>query len=313
MQKENTIRTNSCHHDHCHDHNHDDHNHQSISERTIKGLYLAFFINICLTFVEIGFGIFADSIALIGDGLHNTSDAFSILIAIIAYKIATNKSNEKYSYGFKRAETIGGFVNLILLFISGTYLLFEGFRRIINPEYIDGKIIIIVSVIALIVDLATAKLSHDHSHHNTNMKMLFIHNLADAFGSIGVIISGLFVVFFQWNFVDGLVAIMIALYMLFQAIYSFSDITNILMNATPKGFDLEKIKNTILNINGVQDIHHIHLWNINENDASFECHVVGKDLTLLNEIKNVLKNDFGILHSNIQIEENICNSEKCTL
>jgi len=255
------------HCEHCH------HNHEMTSS-AIRNLYIAFSINMLLTFVEITTGILADSISLIGDGLHNTSDAFSILIAIIAFKIGTKKANEKYSFGFKRAETIGGLVNLILLFISGVYLFFEGASRIITPEIIDGKIIIYVSILALIIDTATAKLTHHHSHGNMNIKMLFIHNLADALGSVGVIISGLCVVFFGWNFVDGLIALLIAIYMITQSIFNFSSIVNILMNSTPENISTDEIKDKLLSIKGVCDIHHIHLWNINEKDISFECHVI---------------------------------------
>ena len=286
---------------------------QEKTSNTIKSLYIAFAINMLLTLVEIISGIWADSIALIGDGLHNTSDAFSILIAIIAFKIGTKKASEKYSFGFKRAETIGGLVNLILLFISGMYLFFEGISRIITPQSIDGKIIIYVSVLALIIDTATAKLTHTHSHGNMNIKMLFIHNLADALGSVGVIISGLCVVLFGWNFVDGIIALLIAIYMITQSIFNFPYIVNILMNSTPNNISTNEIQNKILSIKGVSDIHHVHLWNVNEKDVSFECHIIGKNREgLLEDIQNVLKNDFNIVHSNIQIEAK-CNSKECKL
>lgn len=288
------------------------HHENTITSSTIKSLYLAFSINMLLTVVEITAGFLADSIALIGDGLHNTSDAFSILIAIIAFKIGTKKASEKYSFGFKRAETIGGFVNLVLLFISGIYLFFEGTSRIINPASIDGKTIIYVSILALIIDLATAKLTHHHSHTGMNIKMLFIHNLADAFGSVGVIISGLCVVFFGWNFVDGIIALLIASYMIIQAIINFPYIVNILMNSTPENISINEIKDKLLSLKGVCDIHHIHLWNINEKDISFECHVVSKNKSILKNIQNILKDEFKITHSNIQIENN-CDSKKCEL
>lgn len=288
------------------------HKHE-ITSSTIKSLYIAFAINMLLTIVEIVSGILADSIALVGDGLHNTSDAFSILIAIIAFKIGTKKASEKYSFGFKRAETIGGLVNLILLFISGVYLFFEGVSRIIKPELIDGKIIIYVSVLALIIDTATAKLTHTHSHGNMNIKMLFIHNLADALGSVGVIISGLCIILFGWNFVDGLIALLIAIYMITQSVFNFSSIVNILMNSTPDNISADSIQEKLLSIKGVCDVHHIHLWNINEKDISFECHIIGKNREgLLEDIQNVLKNDFNIVHSNIQIESK-CYNKECKL
>lgn len=289
-------------------HNH----HHEINEKTISKLGLSFILNILLSVIEIIASLISGSVALLGDALHNTSDAFSILIAIIAFKIGRKKINKQYTYGFQRAEIIGGLVNLILLFISGTYLLFEGVKKIINPEIIDGKMIILVSVVALFIDGLTAMISHHGAKHNTNMKMVFIHNLADAFGSIGVIVSGLCVVYFHVYFIDGIIALLIAAYMLFQSIVSFPKIVRILMNATPENLDIDVIKKEILLLKDVEDVHHIHVWSINEYDISMECHIVSKNLELVHCIPVLVKEKFGISHCMIQIEQDKCCSD-CVL
>ena len=152
---------------HCHHHHH-----HEVNKKSIKLLVLSFAINMLLSIAEFIGGIISGSVALIGDALHNTSDALSILIAVIAFKIGSKKASTKYTYGFKRAEVIGGFVNLVLLFISGCYLLIEGIERLIKPEQIEGMLIIWISVLALVVDIFTAKISHHDAHHNTNMKMV---------------------------------------------------------------------------------------------------------------------------------------------
>ena len=288
------------------------HHHGEVSEKSVRLLLLSFVINMVLSIVEIIGGIVAGSVALIGDALHNTSDALSILIAVIAFKIGRKKACGKYTYGFKRAEVIGGFVNLILLFISGSYLLIEGIERLIKPEVIEGQIIIWISVLALIIDAATAKISHHDAHHNSNMKMVFVHNLADAFGSIGVIVSGLCVVGFGVYRVDGIVALIIAAYMIFQAIISFPKMVDILMNAAPDSVDIERIKREILKVNGVNGVYHVHVWCISENEISLECHVEACDLELASKISAMLREKFGINHSNLQIEKNNCGI-KCDL
>lgn len=276
--------------------------HHEVNPKTIKYLMISFIINLLLSVVEIVAGIYSRSAALIGDALHNTSDAISILIAVLAYKIGKKKANTQYTYGFKRAEIIGGFVNLILLFISGGYLIIEGISRIITPEEISGRLIIYVSILALIIDIATAKLSHHEAGHNSNIRMVFLHNLADALGSVGVIISGLFVVFLGWNFVDGIVAIMIAIYMLYQSVLSFPKFINILMNAAPENIKINDIKTALLEIDGICDVHHIHLWQINEHDVSLECHIVGQNIDLIKKAAQVLNENFEIEHCNIQLE-----------
>ena len=294
------------------EHIHHHHHHNEVTQKSVKLLILSFVINMLLSVAEIIGGIISGSVSLIGDALHNTSDAFSILIAVIAFKIGNKKASAKYTYGFKRAEIIGGFVNLILLFISGCYLLAEGIERLINPQQIDGLLIIWISVLALIIDALTAKISHHDAHHNSNMKMVFIHNLADAFGSIGVIISGLCIMWFDLYRVDGIVALLIAFYMIFQSVVSFPQIVNILMNAAPDNIDIEQVKNSLLTIKNIRNVHHIHLWCIDEHDVAIECHLESDDINVTAQAACLLKDKFGLEHCTFQIENKSCG-ENCNL
>ena len=295
--------------EHIHIHHH---HHNEVTQKSVRLLILSFVINMLLSVAEIIGGIISGSVSLIGDALHNTSDAFSILIAVIAFKIGNKKASAKYTYGFKRAEIIGGFVNLILLFISGCYLLVEGIERLINPQQIDGLLIIWISVLALIIDALTAKISHHDAHHNSNMKMVFIHNLADAFGSIGVIISGLCIMWFDVYRVDGIVALLIAFYMIFQSVVSFPQIVNILMNAAPDNIDIEQVKNSLLAIKNIKNVHHLHLWCISEHNVAIECHIESDNNDIIVEATQLLKDKFGITHCNFQVENKSCG-ECCYL
>ena len=294
------------------EHIHRHHHHNEVTQKSVKLLILSFAINMLLSVAEIIGGIISGSVSLIGDALHNTSDAFSFLIAVIAFKIGNKKASAKYTYGFKRAEIIGGFVNLILLFISGCYLLVEGIERLINPQQIDGLLIIWISVLALIIDALTAKISHHDAHHNSNMKMVFIHNLADAFGSIGVIISGLCIIWFDLYRVDGIVALIIAFYMIFQSVVSFPQIVNILMNAVPDNIDIEQVKNSLLAIKNIKNVHHLHLWCISEHNVAIECHIESDNNDIIVEATQLLKDKFGITHCNFQVENKSCG-ECCDL
>ena len=295
--------------EHIHIHHH---HHNEVTQKSVRLLILSFAINMLLSVAEIIGGIISGSVSLIGDALHNTSDAFSILIAVIAFKIGNKKASAKYTYGFKRAEIIGGFVNLILLFISGCYLLAEGIERLINPQQIDGLLIIWISVLALIIDALTAKISHHDAHHNSNMKMVFIHNLADAFGSIGVIISGLCIMWFDLYRVDGIVALLIAFYMIFQSVVSFPQIVNVLMNAAPDNIDIEQVKNSLLAIKNIKNVHHLHLWCISEHNVAIECHIESDNNDIIVEATQLLKDKFGITHCNFQVENKSCG-ECCDL
>ena len=295
--------------EHIHIHHH---HHNEVTQKSVRLLILSFVLNMLLSVAEIIGGIISGSVSLIGDALHNTSDAFSILIAVIAFKIGNKKASAKYTYGFKRAEIIGGFVNLILLFISGCYLLAEGIERLINPQQIDGLLIIWISVLALIIDALTAKISHHDAHHNSNMKMVFIHNLADAFSSIGVIISGLCIMWFDLYRVDGIVALLIAFYMIFQSVVSLPQIVNILMNAAPDNIDIEQVKNSLLAIKNIKNVHHLHLWCISEHNVAIECHIESDNNDIIVEATQLLKDKFGITHCNFQVENKSCG-ECCDL
>lgn len=295
------------------EHEHHHHHHHEVSEKTIKYLLISFIINMLLSVAEIVGGVIAGSVSLIGDALHNTSDAFSILIAVVAFRIGRRKAAGRYTYGFKRAEIVGGFVNLVLLFVAGVYLAVEGVGRLISPEPVDGGIIIWISVLALIIDAATAKLSHRGSEHNTNMRMVFLHNLADALGSVGVIVSGLFVVYFDVYRVDGVVALLIAAYMIYQSVLSFPKVVAVLMNAAPEGLDLDEIRRRLLELDGVKDVHHLHVWCVSEDAVSLECHIVSDDTELARKASRLLDEKYGIEHCNIQIEKSCNGCGKCGL
>lgn len=291
---------------------HHEHHHE-VSEKTVSYLLISFVVNMLLTVVEIVGGVVAGSVSLVGDALHNTSDAFSILIAVIAFKIGRRKAVGRYTYGFKRAEVLGGFVNLILLFVAGAYLAVEGIEKLIYPQAIDGWIIIWVSIVALIVDTATARLSHHGSEHNSNMKILFLHNLADALGSVGVIVSGICVLYFDVRWVDGAVALMIAAYMIFQSVVSFPKLAGILMNAAPEGVDIEAIRQRLASLKGVRNVHHIHVWCVCENELSLDCHIVADDMQVAGQAAKLLDDEFEIEHCNIQVEAQECATPNCAL
>lgn len=282
-----------------HVHNHTE---EQPNEKTLFYLSFSFGLNMLLSVLEIAGGLAADSTALIADALHNTSDALSIFIALIALKIGRKKADSKYTYGFKRAEIIGGFVNLILLFISGLYLIFESVQQFFFVAHIDGDLIIAVSIAALIIDLITAKFSHTHAHHNVNMRFVFLHNLADAFGSLGVIISGLCVLWLNILWIDGLIALLIAIYMIYQSVIGLPEILRILMNAAPDSPRTEEILSALMQIKGVKNVHHLHLWYLNESDIALECHLVADNMLIVKKTTKLIQQKFGIRHCTIQVE-----------
>ena len=283
---------------------------EKLDKRVMLALKISFIINLILTICEISFGLVAKSVALVGDGLHNMGDTFSILLVIIVYIIGNKVANHKYSYGFKRAEVIGCFINLIFLSLSGIYLFYEGIKKILSPTAIDGTIVIYVAILASIINFCTAIILLKYSFNNKNIRLIFIHNFSDVLGSIGVILSGVFAIVFKWYFIDAIVAIGISIYLVIQVILHLPDILNILMNASPDDLDVNEIKSRLKQIDGIKDVHHMHLWYIEENEISFNCHITSDNLDILKEIKKILETEFKIYHSYVQIEKDECDLEE---
>lgn len=283
---------------------------KEVDKRVINALKIAFIINLLLTFFEIGFGLYAKSVALVGDGLHNIGDTISILLVVVVCILGGRVANKKYSYGFKRAEVIGNLVNLVLLFLSGIFLFYKGVQKIIFPVTTNGTVVMYVAILAGLINFITALILLKYSFNNRNIKVIFVHNFSDALSSIGVFISGLFSLLLGWYFIDGIVAVLISIYLFIQIGLNLPPVLNVLMNASPNGLDMNMIKERLKEIKDVKDVHHIHLWSMEENEVSFNCHVVSDNSDVLEEIKDILENEFKIYHSYIQIEKRNCDSEE---
>ena len=186
--------------------------------RTDKGLWVAVSINLLLTIVQVVGGVISGSLSLVADALHNLSDAASLGIALFAKAIGRKPADQYKSFGYQRAEIVAALMNLTILLVVSIYLLFEAFWRIAEPREVSGWIIVIVAGGALFIDIATAYITHRMSKDSLNMKAAFLHNLADALGSIGVILAGALIIMYQLYWVDTLIAFVISGFVFWQAI-----------------------------------------------------------------------------------------------
>lgn len=273
-----------------------------------KNLIVAISINLFLTFAQFFGGLISGSLALIADAIHNLSDAVSLGIAIFARAIGRKTADEFRTFGYKRAEVIAALINLTLMLIISLYLIYEAIWRFIEPQIISGWIVIIIAGIALIVDLYTSVITYRLSENNMNMKAAFLHNLSDALASIGVVIAGSLILLYEWFWVDSLITMIIAGYILLQTFKMFPNSVNFLMDATPNNISIEDVKTSMSLIEGVEDVHHIHVWNLDEQRVALEAHVVTgaeslKDNATIKEaIKKSLQEKYDIDHSTLEFE-----------
>ena len=288
-----------------------DHQHHHRKPESDRGLLVAVGINVLLTFAQIMGGIISGSLSLIADALHNLSDAASLGIALFARKISRKPADEFKTFGYQRAEVIAALINLTLLITISLYLIYEAIWRIVEPQAITGWIMMLVAGIALIVDTITALITYKMSKSSINMKAAFLHNLADALASIGVILAGSFILLYEWYWVDTLVTFFIAGFVLWQGLTLLPKTIHLLMEGTPEDLSSEDIKLSAEQINGVEDVHHIHVWHLDEHRIALEAHVVVtanelKEVEVIKDkLKQLLKDKFNITHSTLEFEHHI--------
>jgi len=292
------------------------HHHHHNKSDSDTSLFFAIAINIVLTLAQVIGGIISGSLSLIADALHNLSDATSLGIAVFARAISRKPADEFKTFGYQRAEIVAALINLTLLITISFYLIYEAVWRIIEPQIITGWIIVLVAGIALIVDIATALITYKRSKNSINMKAAFLHNLSDALASIGVIFAGTLILLYDWYWVDTFVTFLISGFILLQGLILLPKTIHLLMEGTPEGLSTEEIKIEAEKIKDVQDVHHIHIWNLDENRIALEAHVVVtsddfKKVELIKyRIKELLKNKFNISHSTLEFENLDTNCEE---
>lgn len=298
-----------------HEQNHHHHDHQNIENMGDRRLGFAIVINILLTVVQVIGGVVSGSLSLIADALHNFSDASSLLIAYAARKIGRQPADQFKTFGYKRAEIIAALINLVMLAIVGLYLIYEAIWRVFDPQIITGWTVVIVASVALVIDLATAILTYTMSKHSVNIRAAFIHNVSDALSSVGVIIVGTLILLFQWYWTDTLITFLIAGYVLYQAALLLPKTIHILMEGAPENIAIDDVVNVMEAVQGVSNIHHVHLWQLDEYRNALEAHVVINDFNETENIKQLLKSEiektFSITHSTLEFEVVHCEDGGC--
>ncbi len=275
-------------------------------------LILSIVLNLGITVAEFIAGLWAGSLALLADAAHNLNDAGSLGISLYARKIGTRDPDRRRTFGYRRAEVIGAFVNLVTLVIIALYLLKEAVERYLDPRVIDGQLMIIVASIALVANVGTALLLYRSSKGSLNIRSAFVHIVADALASLGVIVGGVLVVFFDLHVVDPLLTAAISVYILAQSAQMLRQTTRILMESAPPGFDFDALVDTMESVEGACEVHHVHVWQLDEHRTACEAHVVVKkrDLDAMERIKREMKthmrDDFGIEHATLEFEFDAC-------
>jgi cobalt-zinc-cadmium efflux system protein len=293
---------------------HQHHHHRNISGRN---LLISSVLNFTITVVEIIGGLVSNSLALLSDALHNLGDTFAVFLAYIAYLISKKDRTDKKTFGYKRIEILAALFNAIVLIVITVFLFTEAFKRIRNPEPVRGNIMLAVAVTGLLANLFSVILLRRDSKHNINVRAAYLHLLGDTISSVAVIAGALFIALFGWYWLDPVITFIVGLYVLKETWAVLKQAVGILMQGTPRELNLIEVKQALEGIPEIDNIHHVHAWNLNDNEIHFECHVdlkddlrVSKTEKIKEKIHEILLNRFNISHVTIQYEFNFCDSKE---
>ncbi|WP_375174303.1 cation diffusion facilitator family transporter [Pseudooceanicola sp.] len=282
-----------------------DHHHHIPAEGGDRNLWAAIAVNGGLTVAQVVAGLMSGSLALIADAVHNLSDAISLVLALAARRIARRPADAAMTFGYGRAEVVAALINYTTLITLSVWLAVEGVGRLISPQPVDGWIVVIVAGFAFVVDAVTALLTLRMARTSVNIRAAFLHNLADALGSVAVIVAGTLILLYDWRLIDPLVTLLIAAYILWHAASEIMPVIRILMLGSPADPGAEEVLAALRDVPGVVDVHHLHLWRMQEHEISLEAHVVQEDGAgdaVRQKLKTLLSERFHIHHSVIEIE-----------
>ncbi|MBT8315510.1 MAG: cation diffusion facilitator family transporter [Maribacter sp.] len=291
------------------------HNH-SHSHTDLKGqnLIISILLNILITVSQVIGGLISGSLSLLSDALHNFSDVLSLIISYIATALAKKKASTNKTFGYKRAEIIAAFVNAATLIVVAIFLIIEAIERFMAPQEIESNLVIWLSLLGILANGFSVLLLKKDAEKNMNMKSAYLHLFTDMMASVAVLIGGLLMKFFEMYWVDPALTLVIALYLIYMGYDLLKESTRVLMLFTPNTIQVQNIVEEIGKIDSIKNVHHVHIWQLNEDEVHLEAHIdFIKDIKIsefdiiLDRIEDEMFHKFGINHVNIQPEFGKCD------
>ncbi|MEX2400636.1 MAG: cation diffusion facilitator family transporter [Rhodothermales bacterium] len=273
-------------------------------------------LNLLITVAEVVGGLLSGSLSLLSDAVHNLSDTASLGISYAARRISKREATPEKTFGYKRAEIIGAFINLITLMIIALFLVNEAIHRFLDPRSIDGVLMLTIAVVGLFANVVTALLLYRGSRGSLNLRSAFLHILTDGLSSVGVVVGGLLIIYFDLYVVDPIITLGISLYLMVHAYGMLRVTIDILMEGTPAQVEISEIVEEVRTIERVIDIHHVHVWQLDDDHLALEAHVVisNEDLQEMEAIKTTIKqrllDAYQISHSTLELETVPCDPSK---
>ena len=279
--------------------------------KTEKNILIAFLLNMSFSIFEFFGGVLTNSVSIMSDAMHDLGDAISIGTSLLLEKKSKKKADNKYTYGYVRYSVLGGVITTVILMIGSIFVIYNAIQRLFNPVSINYSGMLIFAVIGVILNTLAALITKDGD--SINQHAVNLHMLEDVLGWLIVLIGAIIMKFTDISIIDPIMSIGVAVFILINTLKNLKVVLDIFLEKTPKGIDLEHIKEHLCEIDGVDDIHHIHVWSIDGYNNYATMHIVTKakdNKKIKQEIREELK-EHGIVHAILETEDEICENIEC--
>jgi cobalt-zinc-cadmium efflux system protein len=279
--------------------------------KTEKNILIAFILNLSFSIFEFFGGLFTNSVAILSDSIHDFGDAVSIGISYFMERKSKKKANNKYTYGYIRYSVLGGVITTSILLVGSILVIIGAVKRIINPVEVKYNGMIILAIIGVILNFIAAYVTREGA--SINQKAVNLHMLEDVLGWIVVLIGAIVMNFTDIKIIDPIMSIGVALFILINSLKNLKQVLDLFLEKTPNDIDIEELKKHLLKINGVDDIHHIHVWSIDGYNNYATMHIVSKSKDI-NKIKKEIREELeehNICHAILETEDEVCDDKEC--
>ncbi|WP_289125319.1 cation diffusion facilitator family transporter [uncultured Bacteroides sp.] len=287
-------------HEHSHQHSHTI-NVESLNKAFIIGIVL----NLAFVVIEFAAGFWFDSLALLSDAGHNLSDVVSLVLALLAFRLAKVKANERYTYGYKKSTILVSLLNAVILLVAVGAIVIESIHKLSNPAVVPGGAIAWVAGVGVLINAFTAFLFMKDKEKDLNVKGAYLHMAADALVSVGVLVAGIVISRTDWYIIDPIIGLIVAVVILISTWNLLHDSLRLTLDGVPTSIDSQKVVEAIRALPGVDDVHHIHIWAISTTENALTAHIVLKQPEGMQEVKHLIRHrleDFGIGHATLEFE-----------
>ena len=281
------------------------HSHAINAESLNKAFIIGIVLNLAFVVIEFAAGFWFDSLALLSDAGHNLSDVVSLVLALLAFRLAKVKANERYTYGYKKSTILVSLLNAVILLVAVGAIVIESIHKLNNPAVVPGGAIAWVAGVGVLINAFTAFLFMKDKEKDLNVKGAYLHMAADALVSVGVLVAGIVISRTGWYIIDPIIGLIVAVVILISTWNLLHDSLRLTLDGVPTSIDSQKVVKAIRALPGVDDVHHIHIWAISTTENALTAHIVLKQPEGMQEVKHLIRHrleDFGIGHATLEFE-----------